>query len=145
MGSILVTAADVTGVVYGWNGPARVRREGRGPRERWFVVAPRESGELLTCVFRAARPRDLDAEGAFFRLKHRTPASRRVRFIDSPLRQCSSVRRGRDTELSAVAGRQGREVMGRNAASKGGFRPSKATQKSVPSGRITAWSSPRSW
>ena len=56
-----VEAADVTGAVYGRHGPVRVRRGGRGGRERWFVVAPLESGELLTCVFRAARPLDLDA------------------------------------------------------------------------------------
>jgi hypothetical protein len=60
-----VEAADVTGAVYGRHGPARVRRGGRGGRERWFVVAPLENGELLTCVFRAARPQDLDSEGAF--------------------------------------------------------------------------------
>ena len=60
-----VEAADVTGAVYGRHGPTRVCRGGRGGRERWFVVAPLESGELLTCVFRAARPRDLDSEGAF--------------------------------------------------------------------------------
>ena len=45
-----VEAADVTGAVYGRHGPVRVRRGGRGGRERWFVVAPLESGELLTCV-----------------------------------------------------------------------------------------------
>ncbi len=60
-----VKAAGVTGAVYGWNGPARVRRGGHGARERWFVVAPLDSGELLTCVFRAARPRDLESEAAF--------------------------------------------------------------------------------
>src|SRR5256712_12597949 len=60
-----VEAADVMEAVYGRYGPARVRRTGRGARQRWFVVAPLEDGELLTCVFRAALPRDLQAEGAF--------------------------------------------------------------------------------
>ena len=32
-----------------------------GAHERWFVVAPLEDGELLTCVFRAALVRDLNA------------------------------------------------------------------------------------
>ena len=45
--------------VYDRHGPARVRRTGRESRQRWFVIAPLEHGELLTCVFRAALPRDL--------------------------------------------------------------------------------------
>src|SRR2546422_10927916 len=60
-----VEAAEVMGAVYGRYGPARVRRAGRGARERWFVVAPLEDGELLTCVFRAVLGRDLNAAGAF--------------------------------------------------------------------------------
>jgi hypothetical protein len=60
-----VEAADVAEAVYGRHGPARVRRAGRGTRQRWFVIAPLESGELLTCVLRAALPRDLAAEGTF--------------------------------------------------------------------------------
>ena len=61
-----VEASDIVGAVYGQHGAARVRRSGKGTRERWFVVAPLEDGgELLTCVFRAALPRDLQAEGAF--------------------------------------------------------------------------------
>src|SRR5438093_7836466 len=60
-----VEAADVVDSVYGRHGPARVRRAGRGSRQRWFVVAPLEDGELLTCVFRVALPRDLSAAGAF--------------------------------------------------------------------------------
>jgi hypothetical protein len=60
-----VEAADVVDAVYGEHGAARVRRSGTGSRRRWFVVAPLEDGELLTCVFRAAQPRDLEAEGAF--------------------------------------------------------------------------------
>jgi hypothetical protein len=91
-----VTAADVTGAVYGWNGPARIRRGGRGPRERWFVVAPLESGELLTCVFRAARPRDLDAEGAFVvsSIGRQQPPGK----FDSSMRLCVSARMSDEDE-----------------------------------------------
>jgi hypothetical protein len=60
-----VEAADVVDAVYGRHGVMRVRRTGAGAHQRWFVVAPLEGGELLTCVFRAALPRDLEAEGAF--------------------------------------------------------------------------------
>jgi hypothetical protein len=60
-----VAAQDVADAVFGAHGPVRVRRTGRGARERWFIVAPVTGGELLTCVLRAAEPRDLDAEGAF--------------------------------------------------------------------------------
>jgi hypothetical protein len=55
---------DVADAVFGRHGAVRVRRAGRGERERWFVVAPLLGGELLTCVFRSATPRDLEAEGA---------------------------------------------------------------------------------
>ena len=51
--------------IYGRHGPARVRRTGRGIRQRWFVMAPLDTGELLTCVLRAALPRDLRAEDTF--------------------------------------------------------------------------------
>jgi hypothetical protein len=60
-----VMAADVADACFGRNGPARVRRYGRGLRERWVVVAPARGGDLLTCVLRAAALRDLDARGAF--------------------------------------------------------------------------------
>lgn len=60
-----VEAVDVVDAVYGRHGSARVRRAGRGIRQRWFVMAPLDSGELVTCVLRAALPRDLDAEGVF--------------------------------------------------------------------------------
>jgi len=60
-----VEVSDVVDAVYGEHGVARVRRSSKGPRQRWFVVAPLEDGELSTCVFRAALPRDLQAEGAF--------------------------------------------------------------------------------
>jgi hypothetical protein len=56
---------DVADAVFGRHGAVRVRRGGRGRSERWFMVAPVEEGELLTCVLRAAAPRDLEAEGAF--------------------------------------------------------------------------------
>ncbi len=60
-----IEAEDVADAVYGQHGPARVRRGGRGVRQRWFVMAPLESGDLLTCVFRAALPRDLKTAGVF--------------------------------------------------------------------------------
>lgn len=60
-----IEANDVADAVYGRHGPARVRRGGRGGGQRWFVLAPLDTGELLTCIFRAARPQDLEAEGAF--------------------------------------------------------------------------------
>ena len=60
-----VEAPDVVDAVYGRHGPARARRTARGIRQRWFVMAPLDTGELLTCVLRAALPRDLSAEGTF--------------------------------------------------------------------------------
>jgi uncharacterized DUF497 family protein len=85
-----VEAADVTGAVYGRHGPVRVRHGGRGGRERWFVVAPLESGELLTCVFRAARPRDLDSEGAF--VVSSTGRQQPPGKFDASMRLCVSAR-----------------------------------------------------
>ena len=60
-----IDAEDVADVVFGRYGPARVRRGGRGERTRWFIVAPTAGGELMTCVLRAARPRDLEGKDAF--------------------------------------------------------------------------------
>ena len=60
-----IEAADVVEAVYGRHGRARVRGTGRGVRQRWFVIAPLDTGEFLTCVLRVASPRDLSAEGAF--------------------------------------------------------------------------------
>src|SRR5215472_16539915 len=60
-----IDADDVADVVFARYGPARVRRGGRGERTRWFIVAPTAEGELMTCVLRGARPRDLDSENAF--------------------------------------------------------------------------------
>jgi len=59
-----IKAVDVADAVYGRHGPARVRA-GRGVGQRWYVIAPLGTGEFLTCVFRTALPRDLEAEGAF--------------------------------------------------------------------------------
>jgi len=75
---------------YGRHGPARVRRTGRGARERWFVVAPLEDGELLTCVFRVALVRDLNAAGAFVLTAEgsREPPGQ----VDSSMRLCVSAR-----------------------------------------------------
>ena len=83
-------ASDVVDAVYGEHGPARVRRAGRGARRRWFVVAPLEGGELLTCVFRVALPRDLEAAGVFVISNgEREGAPAR---IDSSMRLCVSAR-----------------------------------------------------
>ena len=60
-----IEADDVADAVFGRYGLARIRRGGRGIRTRWFVVAPLAPGEFLTCVLRAAHPRDLNEEGAF--------------------------------------------------------------------------------
>jgi hypothetical protein len=60
-----IETEDVAAMVFGRYGAARVRRGGRGQHLRWFVVAPLEGGELLSCVLREATPRDLTAEGAF--------------------------------------------------------------------------------
>ena len=85
-----IGAADVVDAVYGQHGPARVRRAGRGARQRWFVVAPLESGEFLTCVFRAALARDLGASGVFVISngeRENAPAR-----SDSSMRLCVSAR-----------------------------------------------------
>ena len=66
-----IEGTDVADAVYGRNGPARVGKGGGGAGQRWFVVAPLETGELLTCVFRVARPRDLEAEGPLARRQGR--------------------------------------------------------------------------
>ncbi len=92
-----VEAKDVADAVYGRNGPARVRRAGRGARERWFVIAPLDTGELVTCVFRAARPRDLEAEGAFIVSSaglHEPPGK-----VDSSMRLCVSARMSDEDEV----------------------------------------------
>jgi hypothetical protein len=83
-------AADVADAVYGRHGPVRIRRTGRGSDERWFVVAPVEAGELLTCVFRAVRARDLSAAGAF--VVSETGLSESPTQLDSSMRLCVSAR-----------------------------------------------------
>jgi hypothetical protein len=94
-----VEAADVAEAVYGRHGPARVRRAGRGTRQRWFVIAPLESGELLTCVLRAALPRDLAAEGTFVVSGAGLPEPP-GRF-DSSMRLCISARVADQDETSS--------------------------------------------
>lgn len=56
---------DVAEIVFGVHGRALVRREGRGARERWLITGPVEIGQLVTCVFRTAAQRDLEAIDAF--------------------------------------------------------------------------------
>jgi hypothetical protein len=92
-----IEAADVADAVYGQHGPARVRRGGRGVRQRWFVMAPLESGELLTCVFRAALPRDLETAGVFVISsagRQEAPVK-----VDSSMRLCVSARMSDQDEI----------------------------------------------
>jgi hypothetical protein len=60
-----IDAEDVADAVFARFGPARVRHQGRGRNRRWLVVGPLEGGQLLSCVFRAAREGDLEASGVF--------------------------------------------------------------------------------
>jgi hypothetical protein len=93
---------------YGRHGPARVRRGGRGVRQRWFVMAPLESGELLTCVFRAVLPRDLETEGVFVISsagRREAPAT-----VDSSMRLCVSARMSDQDEVRSY--RRWRESKG---------------------------------
>lgn len=45
-------ADDVADAVFSRYGLARVRRAGRGTATRWFIVAPLDGGEFLTCARR---------------------------------------------------------------------------------------------
>lgn len=92
-----IDAADVADAVYGRHGPVRVRRTGRGSDERWFVVAPVEGGELLTCVFRAVRARDLSAAGAF--VVSETGLAEPPTQLDSSMRLCVSARISDEDEI----------------------------------------------
>ena len=49
-----IEVVEIADAVYGQYGRARIRGAGGGGRQRWFVMALLESGELLTCVFRPA-------------------------------------------------------------------------------------------
>jgi hypothetical protein len=103
-----VEASDIVDALYGEHGVARVRRSGKGSRQRWFVVAPLEDGELLTCVFRVALPRDLQAEGSFVvssegRLE---PPGQ----FDSSMRLCVSARMADSDEVRSY--RRWRESKG---------------------------------
>jgi len=84
-----IDAEDVADAVFGRYGLARVRRGGRGARTRWFVVAPLAHGEFLTCVLRAAEPRDLDEEGVF--VVPRAGEGEQLEF-DASMRLCVSAR-----------------------------------------------------
>jgi hypothetical protein len=85
-----IEAEDVADAVFGRYGLARVRRGGRGTRTRWFVVTPLADGEFLTCVLRAAQPRDLDEEGVF--LVTSTGGARQLLEVDPSMRLCVSAR-----------------------------------------------------
>jgi hypothetical protein len=92
-----IEAADVVDAVYGRHGRARVRRTGRGVGERWFVMAPVDTGELLTCVLRLAFPRDLSPEGAFVVSSEGLPEAP-GRF-DTSMRLCVSARVAMEDEV----------------------------------------------
>jgi hypothetical protein len=92
-----IEATDIADAVYGRNLPARVRRMDRGARQRWFVVAPLDSGDLLTCVFRAAQPLDLEAEGAF--TVSSTGRQESPGRFDSSMRLCVSARVSDEDEV----------------------------------------------
>lgn len=94
-----VDADDVADAVFGRHGPARVRHGGRARDERWFVVGPLGGGDLLTCVLRAARPRDLDGEGAFVIPPTGVPEEPAA-FAES-MRLCVSARMSDDDETQA--------------------------------------------
>ena len=85
-----IEAEDVADAVFGRYGLARVRTGGRGTRTRWFVVTPLADGEFLTCVLRAAQPRDLDEEGVF--LVTSTGGARQLLEVDPSMRLCVSAR-----------------------------------------------------
>lgn len=92
-----IDAQDVADAVFGRHRRARVRRGGRGVRERWFVVAPLAEGEMLTCVLRAAVPRDLEQEGAFV-----IPPAGIPTLLDAfreSMRLCVSARMSDDDEV----------------------------------------------
>jgi hypothetical protein len=57
---------------------------------RWFVIAPVDTGELLTCVLRVAFPRDLSAEGAFVIASEGLPEAPGP--FDTSMRLCVSAR-----------------------------------------------------
>lgn len=60
-----IAAEDVADAVFGGYGPPFVRKVGRDRRVRWLIIAPLDGGELLSCILRAALPRDVATKGAF--------------------------------------------------------------------------------
>jgi hypothetical protein len=102
-----IEAVDVVDAVYGRHGQARLRRAGRGARQRWFVTAPLESGELLTCVFRAVLARDLETSGVFVISngeREDAPAG-----VDSSMRLCVSARISDEDEVRSYRRWRGRK------------------------------------
>ena len=85
-----IDADDVADAVFGRHGRARVRRGGRGARTRWFVVAPLAHGGFLTCVLRAAQPRDLSEKGVFV-MQPANQAGQNPEY-DASMRLCVSAR-----------------------------------------------------
>ena len=76
---------------------SRAPHTGRGVGLRLFVMAPLDTGELLTCVLRVASPRDLSAEGAFVISSEGLPEGP-GRF-DSSMRLCVSARVAMEDEV----------------------------------------------
>jgi hypothetical protein len=90
-----IDADDVADAVFGRYGPARVRRGSRGERTRWFIIAPVAGGELMTCVLRAAHPRDLAGKDTFV-----VPAAREKRpEFNWSMRVCISARMSAADEI----------------------------------------------
>ena len=92
-----IDADDVADAVFGRHGLARVRRAGRGNRTRWFVVAPLADGEFLTCVLRAAEPRDLEEDGVFV-MQTASKTDQHLIF-DASMRLCVSARVSASDEI----------------------------------------------
>src|SRR5712691_3855783 len=82
-------------------------RAGRGARQHWFVTAPLEGGELLTCVFRVMLARDLETSGVFVIANgEREGAPARV---DSSMRLCVSARMSDEDEVRSYRRWRGRK------------------------------------
>jgi len=112
-----IDADDVADAVFGTYGRVRVRRGGRAEHTRWFIVAPLAGGEFITCVLRAAEPRDMETEGVFIVPTPGSPAEP-AQFSES-MRVCVSARSlmkpnvggGRNTRLPRMAARKRRSLM----------------------------------
>ena len=87
--------------VFGEYGAAFVRRIGSGRDLRWLIIAPLEDEGLLSCVLRAAEPRDLEAEGAF--VVPATGIPEEPTAFSPTMRLCVSARMSAPDEFAAIA------------------------------------------